>query len=227
MYLDSKAILSAIDAHGTWKGKHASLVLVDAFCKAITEHGGKYKLDSPERISAFVGQCIVETMGFMYFGEKGYIKNTGKRIAQLKQKFYWPHFGRGPIQTTGNGQLNSKGQGVGYNYDAVSIVIFGDKRAGNNPALLDDPYTATIASMVWWAKSKAPSSADTSSYTAINTAVNRYDTDTFSKRTKAMKDTATVFKKLQYDVKYKGDTHARKQTLWQYLTILTKFAKNG
>jgi putative chitinase len=215
MFIDASTITELCRKNGY----KPDATLVAGFVKAVTDCGEKYGINTPQRLACFIGQCLHESGGFMYFGESGYL-SAAKRDSARKAKSYYPYYGRGPIQLTGN-----KKQTTGLNYEFASKAIFGDTRAVNDPDLFNDPYYGTLGSMWWWKANGANKLADTGA-NAVSAVVNPGDTQTFSKRSNYTNDTIKLFKTKMYNVTFKGATTATRQSLWNYLNVLGSYLKH-
>jgi putative chitinase len=221
MYLDRSVILQSL-ANTKFKSVSPDLNLVDGFCKAIKEKAEQYGINTPEALSVFLGQCIEETGGFKYAGEAGHLA-TDAKMKYLKKTPYYPFYGRGVLQTTGNDQKR------GFNYKVISIEMFGDERLVSNPDILLNPFFGAWASLVWWKKrgggiSTAAQNLDVTKVTKLVNGPNAEAKTIIARKanTNAVIDT---FKTHQVNVNYKGDSKPRKQSLWQYLTIFGDYVR--
>jgi putative chitinase len=226
MYIDRSVILASLSVT-KFKSHKPDLSLIDGFCKAINEKAEQYGVDTPEELSVFVGQCIEETGGFRYAGEAAYMMppkySLDAKLRYLKSKSYYPYYGRGPIQITGNDKDR------GYNYKVISLEMFGDERLVHNPDILLDPYFGTWASLVWWKKrgvglSAAAQKLDVKKVTLLVNGP-KAKADTIASRKQLTAAVVSTFKKHELNVTYKGDNKPRKQTLWQYLSIFSDYVR--
>lgn len=126
------------------------LLIVDGVIK---KFGKQFGLTTQKRIAAFMAQCAHESQNFTRLREqpnrfmKSYEgkKNLGNIYPGDGMKF----IGRGLIQITGR-----------YNYEVASKRMFKDTRLLDNPALLENPYYATLSALYFWDTKKLNRFAD-------------------------------------------------------------------
>jgi putative chitinase len=129
---------------------------------------GRYEVNTPKRIAAFLAQTIVESAAFTatrefdsgsaYEGRKdlgNVFKGDGKKFK-----------GRGYIQITGRN-----------NYAAVSKALFNDDTLLRNPDLLDTPQYAMLSALWYWKDRGLNEQADKQFFYTISVRINGKNKD--------------------------------------------------
>lgn len=132
--------------------------LMAAFVDAFNKYAPTYGLDTPDRISCFVGNSVVES------GLKP-IKEGGSNARKIK--LYWTRlkkrleFGHTSAQDaldySGKGYIQITGK---RNYALISKNLYGDDRLIQNPNLVLTPDVAMLTSLEWWKINKMNDVAD-------------------------------------------------------------------
>ncbi len=128
------------------------------FVENFNKYAPKYGITTPERISSFVGNCIVET-GLKPIKELGnykyltdlyfFNKTKAKEFNHTSPQDAIDYSGKGYIQLTGK-----------KNYSIVSQNLFGDDRLIKNPLLVLQPENALLTSLEWWKMNKMNAVSD-------------------------------------------------------------------
>lgn len=125
----------------------------------------RYQINTPERISHFVGQCCHESGGFRYMQELGGADYFAKYDGRADLGNIYPgdgsrFHGRGIIQITGRSNYVRMGTRLGI--DLIS-----------NPDRAAEPEIAVLIACLYWADHGLNAYADENDAPAVSRAINR------------------------------------------------------
>lgn len=133
---------------------------------ALQKEAANYGLNTNKKIAAFLAQAAHETGGFtsiIEYGPDSYFKRYEGRqdLGNVKAGDGLKFKGRGIFQITGRN-----------NYANISKKIFGDLRLLDQPAILEQPYYATLSALIYWKDRGLGELAEAGKFLSVSTRIN-------------------------------------------------------